>query len=84
MHALVGLAADHAKVEFILVPQRCFILEHFQAILLAVVVPCALHIVFVLLQQAELLSVAQLATLAMLLLGCAKHSQSVVSPSWEL
>ena len=41
----LGSFLDHGKVEFILISLRCLLLETIEAVLLRVVIPCALDIV---------------------------------------
>ena len=41
----LGSFLDHGKVEFILISFRCLLLEAIEAVLLRVVIPCALDIV---------------------------------------
>jgi hypothetical protein len=53
LYAILGLMLDHAIVEFVLILEGRLFAQLFQAVLLGLVVARAVHIVFVLFEQAE-------------------------------
>ena len=53
----------HRKVELILIPIRCLLLQPCKPVLLRVVVLCAENIILVFLKDAEFRAVSKLATL---------------------
>lgn len=63
MDALRGPLVFHGKVELILVPVGCLLLEPIETVLLRVVVPCAEDIVLVLFEDAILCTMGELGTL---------------------